>query len=175
MRTRNGLSVVRYEEFCEAPEQRVRELLGTLCFTAEDIARLDLSVIHRGGTDKWALYPRTTIEPLIRRFNKICTAFDYTFPKAGALRRGRKRWQSYRAELRAMNAIFNGDFSADAAFSRHRRSLPARAWFRLMLCIPSRQRNMTRFYRERKNSDFPARPLFVAIGDVVRSALHRSS
>jgi len=175
MRTASGLPVVRYEDICAASEPRLRELLRALHFTTEDIAGLDLSVIHLGGIDKWALAPRATIEPLIRRFDAISTAFGYTFPKAGALRRARKRWHSYRSEFRAMNAIFRGDFSADAAFSRHRRSLPARAWFRLMLCIPSRRRNMTRFYRERKNSGFPARPLFIAIGDVVRSALHRSS
>jgi len=171
MHAAKDVPVVRYEDLCTAGGDRARGLLRRLHFAAEDIGRLDLSVIHPGGVDKWRLYSRASVEPLAARFADIMEPHGYACLREQVVprtvRHARQIWRRYRSELRVMNAIFTGDFSADAAFSRHRRSALARLWFRLNLNIPSRRRNMVRFYRERKRSQFPARPLAVAIADLV--------
>lgn len=177
LRRRSDCSVVRYEDLCTSTGTACRAHLRSLCFSEADLDGLDLSVIHAGGIEKWMLYPVAQVNHVAADLTTEMASFGYRceFPGAvsGLSRRLRRLAVKYASEFRAMNSIFRGDFSADAAFSRHRRSLPARIWFRIVLCVPAWRRNMERYYRTRKGAALPARPIGMVVSDMFRQRRSR--
>ena len=65
-----------------------------------------------------------------------------------------------------------GDFTVNWAFSHHTRSIPARIWFRLLILIPQRRRNVELFYRDFKDTDhIPTRPLSVILREIISGSM----
>jgi hypothetical protein len=174
---RFAFDVVKYEELCRSTPAGARDQLCRLRFSVQDLDNLDLSVIHGGSTDKWILQPAAEVRSVVASLAPEMAQFGYKCVAPGALRgqavRLSRLASKYASEFRAINRILAGDYSADAAFSRHRRSLPARIWFRVMLSVPSKRRNLEIYYRTRKGAELAARPLSVIAIQLLRRTISR--
>ena len=161
---RGSFPVVRYEDICRARGDDLCRMLAELHFSPEDIARLDTSVVHGGNLEKWRLYPPRDVRTHAKAFGNDMEPFGYTVRPASELSyliaKPFYALRKYRSEFRIINRILAGDFSVDAAFSRHKRSIPARIYFRLSILFPAKRKNIETFYRGRKNTpQIPTRRL----------------
>lgn len=161
LRTDSTIPVVRYEDLCGAPDHELPSILEKFHLSREEIDRLNTNIIHSGSRKKWVLYPTEQVQSITESF-ELPEWFGYDVtPKtgfAGARTRLKIYCNKYRSEVAAINQILNGDFSADAAFSRHHRSLPAKVWFRLRIMFPGARRNLRLFYETKKPGEDPSIP-----------------
>lgn len=166
-----GLGVARYEDLCSGYEDKILETLHQMRFAEDDIEKLDISMIHGGSLAKWRLYPKVEVEALAGEFGTIMEQMNYDCDAPGMLggiflRLG-QRINNYRAEIQVLNKVASGDFSVDGAYSRHHRSLLGRIWFRIKLMSGKNREAFTEFYRTRKDSELPARPIKVLIRNLL--------
>lgn len=165
--------VVRYEDLCRAEGDDLSRLLAGLHFSPADVERVNRSLIHGGNLDKWRLYPPNRVSALAGQLRAFMEPFGYEARARNhllhALNRALHGLRKYQVEFRIINRLMAGDFSVDNAFSRHKRSLPARIWFRFRLLFPNARRNVELFYRTRKDTPaIPARPLSVVLRELLR-------
>lgn len=163
------LPVIKFEEFCMADRAAQKETLGRLAFDEGEIARLDLSIVQNGEIEKWIGYPSREVRAAGDSLEPRLREFGYSLDTSAtlALKRIVKRYRKYRSEFSVINRICRGDYSVDGAFSKHRRSLPARLWLRFLIFFPAPARHLATYYRTVKNSDPPMRSWSALLGSAL--------
>lgn len=155
--------ILKLEDLCKAGFAERKSLLKNIHLDDHEIGLLDLSVIQRGGINKWQAYPTRQIKPLAIKFGQYIRQYKYDVQFRGGVYRSAIRlkleFRKVSSEISVINRICRGDYSVDGAFSRHHRTIIGRIWFRLQMLTPRQRKHVEKYYLTIKNSPLPMRPI----------------
>jgi len=158
----NNIFVARYEDICSNADGVLNRLLTEIGLSEAEIANVDSSIPHSGEIAKWRAYPPDQTAQLAELFAPFLKAYNYEYKKFGQLEWRRQRIRIAKrklaAEFSTINRIVWGDSMRSGAFVRHKRSLIASLYFRLVCLLPFVRRKVDDWYLA-NNLENPIRPL----------------